>query len=295
MWRNDKTVVIGRNQNFLEEVDLTYVKARDISVVRRLSGGGAVFHDLGNVNFSIIQKYQDGLFSDYAYFTKPVCEFLRALGIQAELSGRNDLMIGDKKISGNAQTKRNGKILHHGTLLFNADFADLAGSLKPRDLKFASKSVKSVKSRVTNIAAHLQSPLSADQFFDRLYTHFLRNTENMQEYVLTKPDIDHIGHLAETKYRTWDWNCGKSPKYTQEICKKFDFGMVEAKLLVENGCILQAKIYGDFFGLEEVSILEERLHGVRRRREDLRQNLEGIRVSTIISGMSNEDFLDFLI
>ena len=172
LWRNDNTVVIGKNQNTMEEINKEYVEENSISVVRRLTGGGAVFHDMGNVNYTIIQSYREGLFSNYEYFTEAVRDFLHSLGVRAELSGRNDLMIEGKKFSGNAQCVRNGRMMHHGTLMFSSDVKDISGALTPNAKKFESKGVKSVQSRVTNIASHLPAELASmdtAEFLQRLY------------------------------------------------------------------------------------------------------------------------------
>ena len=199
LWRNQKAVVVGKNQNTAEEVNQDYVTKNRIDVVRRLTGGGAVFHDLGNINYTVIEKFREGLFHNYEHFTRPVCEYLRTLGVDACLSGRNDLLIDGMKCCGNAQTKRNEKIMHHGCILFAADTADLSGALTPSPLKMESRGVKSVRSCVTNVASHLDSPMDAEAFFHGLYDYFLNHSSEIKEYSLTENDIACIEMLAKKK------------------------------------------------------------------------------------------------
>jgi len=163
LWQNDNTIVVGRNQNTLSEINYDYVKENNISVVRRMSGGGAVFHDLGNINFTFILNSGND-FSNYKKFTQPIIDFLKTLGADASLSGRNDLVIGDKKISGNAQYMYKNRILHHGTLLYNSEENKLASSLRVSGDKIQSKGIKSVRSRITNIHDHITVPLTAKEF-----------------------------------------------------------------------------------------------------------------------------------
>lgn len=294
LWRNQNTVVVGRNQNSLEEIDPEYVRTHQIAVVRRLTGGGAVFHDLGNINFTVIQADQEGLFSDYAYFTKPVCAFLQTLGIKATLSGRNDLLIDGMKFSGNAQTRRSGKIMHHGTLMFDTDAALLAGALKPSKIKIESKSIKSVKSRVTNILPHLQQHMTPESFLDALFSYFLSALPDTEPYQMTKDDCVAIQTLRDKKYSTWEWNYGTSPRYTTQRANKFPFGIVDVRSIVENGRITAIKIYGDFFGTREISDLETALLGIPHERAALLTALSSVPLADYISGMDPESFAALL-
>ena len=295
LWRNDKAVIIGKNQNALEEINQKYVIENNIAVVRRLTGGDAVFHDLGNINFTVIQKSDASLFTNYAHFTKPVCDFLRSLGINAELSGRNDLLIDGLKFSGNAQTVRKGKVMHHGTLLFSADVKDISASLNPDKLKIQSKGVKSVRSRVTNISSHLSQKMDVEEFFESLYQYFLNNTDNIVPYEMTQRDIDAINALVHDKYGTWEWNFGTSPQYTWQNRQKYDFGIVDIRLLVKNGQILEAKIYGDFFGIKSVGEIEKKLIGTLHKSDELAKVFRNIDIGEYISGMKNEEFLNMLL
>lgn len=291
LWRNSQSVIIGRNQNAVEEIDLDYVRENGITVVRRLSGGGAVFHDLGNINFTVINALSDDDFSNYAKFTAPICDFLRTLGIDARLQGRNDLVIGDAKFSGNAQAVKNGRIMHHGTILYNADFAKLGSALKPRGVKIESKGVKSVRARVTNVAAHLENPMSVESFFERLAGYFRENVEGIEEYTLTEADIAATDRLVREKYASWDWNFGKSPAYNYEKSVKFPFGLVELRLSATGGIIESVRVFGDFFGVGDISVLENALTGARHERAALALALESLDIAEYIHGITTDEFL----
>ena len=296
LWRNDNTVVVGKNQNTIEEIDSRYVEEHSISVVRRLTGGGAVFHDMGNVNYTIIQPYQEGLFSNYAYFTEAVRDFLQGLGISAELSGRNDLMIDGKKFSGNAQCVRKGRMMHHGTLMFSSDVKDISGALTPNCKKTESKGVKSVQSHVTNISSHLPyDRMSVEDFMDRLYHYFLRRFPEAVPYELTQEEKTAIQQLTDEKYSTWEWNYGASPAFGVSASHKYDFGLVDVRLNVIRGCIKEIRIFGDFFGVRSISELEDLLVGTEYRADAIRQVLAGIALGDYISGMTAEGLTDLIV
>ncbi|MCL1982153.1 MAG: lipoate--protein ligase [Clostridiales bacterium] len=292
LWRNEASVIIGCNQNAIEEIDQDFVRQNSIPVVRRLSGGGAVFHDLGNINFTVICELEDDAFGNYRKFAEPVCEFLRDLGVDAAFSGRNDLVIDGAKFSGNAQTSNAGRIMHHGTILFDADIARLARALKPGPAKIESKGVKSVHSRVTNVSEHLQEPLSVEQFFGQLADFFRKRTDG--QYLPTASDIEAVQQLAAEKYDNWAWNFGHSPTYSHRRSGCFPFGTVDVRLQVENGFIKDAHIFGDFFGILEVKELESRLIGAQHNAESIGKALEGLTLSDYIRGATKEQFLELV-
>ena len=293
LWRNGPSVIVGRNQNALEEIDQDFVRARGIAVVRRLTGGGAVFHDLGNVNYTLVQPYQEGDFNNYAKFTRPIVDFLAELGVRAELSGRNDLLVEGRKCSGNAQAVRGGRILHHGTLLFSADLSQLAGALRPRDIKIQSKGVKSVSSRVTNLAGHLPEPMRVEAFLDRLRTWFLARP-GVRPYQLTAEDRAAVDALRAAKYGAWAWNFGASPRYTWARAAKYPFGLVDVRLRVEGGVIQEAVLYGDYFGRRDSGELAAALAGLPHRREAVGEPLRALPLGDYIAGMEPEELLDLL-
>ena len=293
LWRNGPSVIVGRNQNALEEIDQDFVRARGIAVVRRLTGGGAVFHDLGNVNYTLVQPYQEGDFNNYAKFTRPIVDFLAELGVRAELSGRNDLLVEGRKCSGSAQAVRGGRILHHGTLLFSADLSQLAGALRPRDIKIQSKGVKSVSSRVTNLAGHLPEPMRVEAFLDRLRAWFLARP-GVRPYQLTAEDRAAVDALRAAKYGAWAWNFGASPRYTWARAAKYPFGLVDVRLRVEGGVIQEAVLYGDYFGRRDSGELAAALAGLPHRREAVGEPLRALPLGDYIAGMEPEELLDLL-
>ncbi|MBR5558859.1 MAG: lipoate--protein ligase [Oscillospiraceae bacterium] len=297
LWRNDKAVIIGRNQNAVEEIDLDFVKEHDVKVIRRLSGGGAVFHDLGNICFTFVAPYHNGEFNNYEKFTAPIRDYLRTLGVQAELSGRNDLTVDGMKISGNAQTVHKGRIMHHGTLLFSSNVNDLAGALRPKQMKIESKGIKSVRSRITNISAHLQQPMTVEQFQKGLEDYLLEHIPDLTPYVFGQEDHAGIDRLVEERFANWEWNFGHSPNCDIRHSKKFSCGIVEAALQLEEGKIAALTILGDFFGIKDKSELEEALVGLRYDRETVLQALEKLgqeELSACISGITTEEFCGLL-
>ena len=298
LWRNDNTVVVGKNQNTMEEINKEYVEENSVSVVRRLTGGGAVFHDMGNVNYTIIQPYREGLFSNYAYFTEAVRDFLQSLGVCAELSGRNDLMIDGKKFSGNAQCVRSGRMMHHGTLMFSSDVKDISGALTPNAKKFESKGVKSVQSRVTNIASHLPAELASmdtAEFLQRLYAFYQQRFPDADPYELSAADQAAIRKLAGEKYSTWEWNYGASPAFAVSASKKYDFGLVDVRLDVVRGHIKGIRIFGDYFGIRSISELETLLAGTEYRRKAIAEALSGVALGDYISGMTAEKLAELIV
>ncbi|MCL2684331.1 MAG: lipoate--protein ligase, partial [Synergistaceae bacterium] len=295
LWRNSASVIIGRNQNALEEVNLGYAEERNIPVARRLSGGGAVFHDLGNVNYTIIRDIRRDDFNNYEYFTRPVIGYLETLGVRAELQGRNDLVIGGAKFCGNAQAVKGGRILHHGCILYSADFSNLAGALAPRDIKFTSHGVKSVRKRVTNIADHMDTPVTVENFLDGLNRYFAEHIEGVEPYSLSPEDISAAERLAAEKYSSWEWNFGASPAYNMKRSRRYDFGLIDVLMSVERGEIREARIYGDFFGERDKEELEKLLTGVRHDRESIISALRNAEIGKYIRGMKMTEFVDLVL
>ena len=278
LWQNENSIIVGKNQNTLSEINYDYVKENNIKVVRRLSGGGAVFHDLGNINFTFI-SCNDNSFSDFKKFTMPIVEALKELNVHAEFSGRNDLLIDGQKFSGNAQYNYKNKVMHHGTLLFSSEINNLSNALKVKPSKFQGKSVKSVKSRVTNISSHLDKEMTVLEFKDYLMDFINKRDENSHFYELNDKDIESINKLVEEKYSTWEWNFGYSPKYSLYNELKYPGGNVEFSLDVHDGLIKDIKFFGDFFGKEDISFIENKLRNVKHNEYSIKSALEDVDIN----------------
>ena len=278
LWQNENSIIVGKNQNTLSEINYDYVKENNIKVVRRLSGGGAVFHDLGNINFTFI-SCNDNSFSDFKKFTMPIVEALKELNVHAEFSGRNDLLIDGQKFSGNAQYNYKNKVMHHGTLLFSSEINDLSNALKVKPSKFQGKSVKSVKSRVTNISSHLDKKMTVLEFKDYLMDFINKRDENSHFYELNDKDVESINKLVEDKYSTWEWNFGYSPKYSLYNEVKYPGGNLEFSLDVHDGLIKDIKFFGDFFGKEDISFIENKLRNVKHNEYSIKSALEDVDIN----------------
>jgi lipoate-protein ligase A len=293
LWRNAPAVIVGRNQNTASEIDEDFVRERGITVIRRLTGGGAVFHDLGNVNFTFIKVGQQSRQLDFQRFTAPILEALRALGVDCQFEGRNDLVIDGQKFSGNAQLIEKDRVLHHGTLLFSAQMADLSGALKVNRAKYVDKAVKSVAKRVTNISSHLPSPMDVQDFIAHVMHHV--STGAPQGLHALRPDEeDGIRALVASKYGTWDWNFGSSPAYGFTRSTRTAGGVVEVHLDVQHGHIRTARIFGDFFGVRPVAELEALLSGCRHERQALEERLDPVHTEEYIRDVNPAALVDCL-
>lgn len=279
LWRNEPSIIVGRFQNTLEEIDAAFVEERGIHVVRRNSGGGAVYHDLGNVNYSFVAP------DDFALFTGPIIHALAAMGVEVELSGRNDITVAGKKVSGGAQYRRGGVTLHHGTLLYDSDLDVLSRVLRPSEEKFQSKAVKSVRGRVGNIKPFLPRPLSVSEFQSRLQSA----VEGLTPFALDSEALQEVRGIEEEKYSTWDWNYGASPRFTERKKTRFPWGGVEAFLVVNEGRIIECSFRGDYFGNGDYAPLLSRLVGRTYERESVAQALEGVDVHEMFAGASSTD------
>ncbi len=280
LWRNGPSVIIGKNQNAYAQLNLPFVQTNRIQVARRLTGGGAVFHDLGNVNFTFITDTSEQGEIDFERFTDPIIAILRQFGVEATLSGRNDLLAAGRKISGNAQcVYQTGdgrqRLLHHGTILFSADLSRLSGALQVSREKMESKGIESVESRVANIRAlpGYRGPDTAEAFLQGLVDGAAASYGPAREYTLE--EVAAIRQIAEEKYSTWDWIFGQSGEY--RVCreKRFEFGSVSVSLDADRGMIRRISFSGDYFGAEDTAGLEERLTGCRLERDALTTALAG--------------------
>lgn len=274
LWQNDNTIVIGQNQNTLAEIDASFVNENNINVVRRSTGGGAVYHDLGNLNYSFITDTDRIEVIGYERFTKPIANALSSLGLDAAISGRNDITISGKKISGTAQRIHKNRILHHGTLLFDSDFSMISKSLSPDPDKFIGKASKSVRQRVGNIRDFLKKDMDLPEFWQYLKT-FLLN-EGYANATLSESDFDAINELKTTKYDTWEWNYGRSPLYETVNKKSFSGGIVSVGLKINKGIIEDIDFYGDFLSRRSLSTVKEALQGHKYKYEAIKSALDRI-------------------
>lgn len=295
LYINSPCIVVGKHQNASAEINQAYVHEHKIDVVRRQSGGGAVYHDHGNLNYGFITKEKgqdiDEVFRE---FTFPILKVLQKMGANASFSGRNDLVIDDKKISGVAQYHSGGKVLLHGTLLFDSDLTRLAASLNADPRKFQDKGVKSVKSRVSNIRPFLSDTHTIEEFTSTIIREVLSLFPNASMYAYTDQDKAGIKQLAEEKYSTWEWVYGTSPKFTYAHALKYEKGLLDIGLAVSSGLIERIAFYGDFFGTKEIDALGILLTGIPYRRESVEKVLADVALDEYIFGLSKELFIDSL-
>jgi lipoate---protein ligase len=290
---NEPSIIIGKNQNTIEEINTEYVENNGIKVVRRLSGGGAVYHDLGNLNFSFITKDDGDSFHNFRKFTEPVVEALKKLGVNAELSGRNDLLAEGRKISGNAQFSTRGRMFSHGTLLFNSEMDHIVSALRVKKDKIESKGIKSVRSRVANISEFLKEKITIEEFRALLLQYIFEGKE-ITEYVLTEEDWKRIHQLSKERYQNWDWNYGKSPKFNLQHSHRFPVGQIDVRLEVNKGMIENCKIYGDFFGVGDVSEIENKLTNVRYEKGELEEALKDVDTTYYFGKILKEEFINLI-
>lgn len=297
---NEPSIIIGRNQNTIEEINVDYVEEHGIHVVRRLSGGGAVYHDYGNLNFSFIMPDDGNSFRDFAKVTQPIIQALHELGIEgAELKGRNDLVINDMKFSGNAMYATSGRMFAHGTIMFDSDVNEVVNALKVRKDKIESKGIKSIRSRVTNIKPFLpeeKQGMTTKEFRqDILLKIFgVDSVDDVKTYELTEKDWVEINKISDEYYRNWDWNYGKSPEFDIEKRHRFPIGSIEIRLNVSNGEIVEAKIFGDFFGLGEISDVENALVGVKYEKNAINEAVKAIDVKKYFGNIEVQDLADLI-
>lgn len=290
---NEPSIIIGKNQNTAEEVNEDYVRERGIHVVRRLSGGGAVYHDLGNLNFSFITRDDGQSFHNFRKFTEPVVAALRKLGVEAELTGRNDLQVGERKISGNAQFASRGRMFSHGTLLFDSEVDAIVSALNVNPAKFESKATKSVRSRVANVSEFLTQPMTMEDFKRFLLESIFDGTD-IPERRLTEADWSAVRKLADERYRAWEWNYGRSPAFNVRQVKRLAAGTFDVRLNVADGLIHEAVVYGDFFGTGEAREVTGRLAGVRYDKESVVSALDGVDLTAYFGPVERDEWIAML-
>lgn len=289
LWINEPTIVIGKHQNAIEEINKEYTDAHGIHVVRRLSGGGAVYHDLNNLNYTIISNKADEGAFDFKTFSKPVIDTLAKLGVKAEFTGRNDLEIDGKKFCGNAQAYYKGRMMHHGCLMFDVDTSVLADALKVSKDKIESKGIKSVRARVTNINDELPQKMDVLAFRDALLEQVKEENPDMTEYEFSEAELERIRQFEKEQFGNWDWIYGAAPEYTIKRSVRYPAGKITTYANVEKSVIKSIKIYGDFFGIGDVSDIEQLLVGSRYEYKDILEKLKTIDTNNYFSHMTTEE------
>lgn len=302
LWRNSNSIIVGKHQNTMAEIDINYVKANNIKVVRRLTGGGAVFHDLGNLNFTFIEPYlhKEDCDNMFKRFTAPIIEAINSLGVKAYIEGRNDLLIDGRKFSGNAMCIYKNRALQHGTLLFSASMGNLSAALKSRPEKFTGKAVQSTISRVTNISEHLSKQITIDEFQKYLGEYICNRynsknsetnslIESITPYSYTEADLNAIEKLREQKYSQQSWNFGHSPAYSSYNIKKFKGGLVEFHYTVNKGLITELEIFGDYFFTKPTHEFVKEIIGTPHTEEAISGKLAALNTEEYFSNISKEE------
>lgn len=291
---NEPSIIIGKHQNTIEEINSEYVNRNKIHVVRRISGGGAVYHDKGNLNFSFITKYSQKHFHNFELFTKPVIRVLNEMGIQATLGGRNDITVDGRKVSGNAQFTNLKSMFSHGTLLFDSHLENVAEALNVKHDKIKSKGIKSVRSRVANISEFLKNKITIEELKQKLINSIFEGYRQLPVVNLTHNQWEEVLNLTESKYRKWEWNFGRSPEFNVQRINRFVFGQIDARIFVKNGLMQNVRIFGDFLGYGDIGDIEELIRGKMYEKETIKKQLEKTDLKFYIGNITAEEFAKFI-
>lgn len=292
LWQNRPAVIIGLNQNAHAEVDTEYLHRHDIALARRITGGGAVYHDLGNLNYTIVGRSSD-IERDYPEYTGHMLRALQALGIRAELSGRNDILVEGRKVSGYAKRVYKDRLMVHGTLMYDVDIERLTHALTPPTDKLQAKGIASVRSRVANLRDYLPHIASVEALSQALERHLSREYQD-EEFLLTDDQHSVIMAAAQSKFATPDWIYGRSPNTTATYARRLPCGHVEVHLQIKKGHIEQCRIGGDFLGNSPINVIEECLRGCLYEREALLQRLATIDMKEYLDNTPTDTFVNLL-
>lgn len=295
LWRTQKSIILGKNQNIYTEINLPYATTHPINIVRRATGGGTIFADDGNLMYTFISCNKAKDFTDFQKFTAPIINALQTLGVPAEFGGRNDLLVDGKKISGNAQCRYKNKVLHHGTLMYKVNTAELAHALNVRKIKLQGKGIQSVKSRVANICDYMTQQMDIEDFQEFLFKNVMDQVSDAVYYRLTDHEWQEVETIAKEKYRTDAWIYGLNPSFNLHKEKKFPGGLVEAYLHVRNNRLVEVRIFGDFFADKEITAVEKVLLDTPYEQCAIRKRLAGLNIEEYLYNISIDQLIDVLI
>lgn len=291
IWQADRCAMLGRYQIAQSEVKEQVIKKLGAKVVRRASGGGTIYTDLGNLLYTFIMPINNLSEVDFSTVCRPIVTALNKVGVKAELKGRNDILINGKKISGNAQTVKDNVLCSHGSLLYNANLDLLENILVVDDAKIKSKGITSIRSRVTNIIEHMPIPYSIYEFWSKLKEALFQEEAEVKFYRFTDEDIYEINRIKDEKFDSWDWNYGRAPEFNYNNEIRFGYGKLTVSINVNNGIIEDCKINGDFLGLGPIEPLEELVKGNIYNYEQINDKLKEVDLNYFLRGISREEFL----
>ncbi|AKX34088.1 lipoate protein ligase A [Spiroplasma litorale] len=297
LWQNDNTIVVGRNQNAASEINLQLAEADKVNIIRRNTGGGTVFHDLGNMNFSIIYNDKDNkAVSMFSSMLEPVIETLNKMGVNAKFSGRNDIVLNDKKISGNAMWKYKTRFLQHGTILFNANLDKLSKYLTVDRAKILSKNIASISARVTNINSEIKNKIEIKDFWEELVKTY-EKTDSIKHLILNEKDLSEIENIYKNKYLDPKWTFTKNSTFDYANKTRLEGkGSFEVYMNVEDNLIKKVKIFGDFLGYAGTNELEKKLDGVVYKASEIKKIIDSINIKEVFGeNIESQDILNLLI
>ncbi len=297
LWINEPSIIVGKNQNTQAEINEKYVQDNGIHVVRRISGGGAVYHDLNNLNYTIISNENSGSRKfDFKAFSEPVIETLEDLGVKAEFSGRNDITIDEKKISGNAQAYIDGRVMHHGCILFDVDLTVLSKALETSRELVEAKGVKSVRSRVDNILPNLSKKITVTEFAEKILDHMKKKYPEMKEYKFSENDLQEIKRIQKEKFGNWVWNYGSNPVAEIVRERRYPAGKTQVFINTKKGVIENITFFGTFFGVNsDLTEIQNKLKGVKYDKKEINEILSSIDITPYFSGFSIDELTDAIV